>query len=103
MYCSQVKVEPKAAVVREEEARAQEKAAAAKAIKDECEADLAEVRLITCCHGPSLANAWITQDDRQWGPEEGNHCQGANGFNTCSWLGQFGLVSSCLSLRGACC
>lgn len=39
----QVVVEPKAAVVREEEARAQEKAAAAKAIKDECEADLAEV------------------------------------------------------------
>lgn len=39
----QVKVEPKAAIVREEEARAQEKAAAAKAIKDECEADLAEV------------------------------------------------------------
>lgn len=36
-------VEPKAAVVKEEEARAQEKAAAAKAIKDECEADLAEV------------------------------------------------------------
>jgi hypothetical protein len=39
----QVVVEPKAAIVREEEARAQEKAAAAKAIKDECEADLAEV------------------------------------------------------------
>eukprot|EP00879_Flechtneria_rotunda_P029523 GHRR01031937.1.p2 GENE.GHRR01031937.1~~GHRR01031937.1.p2 ORF type:complete len:413 (+),score=155.94 GHRR01031937.1:2862-4100(+) len=37
-----VVVEPKAAVVRGEEARAQEKAAAAKAIKDECEADLAE-------------------------------------------------------------
>jgi hypothetical protein len=36
-------VEPKAAIVREEEARAQEKADAAKAIKDECEADLAEV------------------------------------------------------------
>jgi hypothetical protein len=31
-------------IVREEEARAQEKADAAKAIKDECEADLAEVR-----------------------------------------------------------
>lgn len=29
--------------MREEEARAQEKADAAKAIKDECEADLAEV------------------------------------------------------------
>ena len=29
--------------MREEEAKAQEKAAAAKAIKDECEADLAEV------------------------------------------------------------
>jgi hypothetical protein len=38
-----VAVEPKAAIVREEEARAQEEAAAAKAIKDECEADLAEV------------------------------------------------------------
>lgn len=38
-------VEPKAEIVREEEARAQEKADAAKAIKDECEADLAEVRL----------------------------------------------------------
>lgn len=37
-------VEPKAAIVREEEARAQEKADAAKAIKDECEADLAEVK-----------------------------------------------------------
>ncbi|KAF6263196.1 dynein heavy chain 8 [Scenedesmus sp. NREL 46B-D3] len=37
-----VVVEPKAAVVREGEARAQDKAAAAKAIKDECEADLAE-------------------------------------------------------------
>jgi dynein heavy chain len=36
-------VEPKAAVVREEEARARAAAAAAKAIKDECEADLAEV------------------------------------------------------------
>lgn len=36
-------VEPKAAVVREEEAKAQEKADAAKAIKDECETDLAEV------------------------------------------------------------
>jgi dynein heavy chain len=36
-------VQPKAAVVRDEEARAQEKADAAKAIKDECEADLAEV------------------------------------------------------------
>jgi len=31
-------------IVREEEAKAQEKADAAKAIKDECEADLAEVR-----------------------------------------------------------
>jgi hypothetical protein len=39
----QVEVEPKAAIVQEEEARAKEKAAAAKAIKDECEADLAEV------------------------------------------------------------
>jgi hypothetical protein len=39
----QAEVEPKAAIVREEEAKAQEKAAAAKAIKDECEADLAEV------------------------------------------------------------
>jgi hypothetical protein len=38
-------VEPKAVIVREEEARAQEKADAAKAIKDECEADLAEVRI----------------------------------------------------------
>jgi dynein heavy chain len=37
-------VEPKALVVRKEEAKAQEKADAAKAIKDECEADLAEVR-----------------------------------------------------------
>ncbi|KAI8468854.1 MAG: dynein heavy chain 8 [Monoraphidium minutum] len=35
-------VEPKAAVVAEEEARARSAAAAAKAIKDECEADLAE-------------------------------------------------------------
>lgn len=42
--CLQNVVEPKAVIVREEEARAQEKAVAAKAIKDECEADLAEVR-----------------------------------------------------------
>lgn len=42
-------VEPKAAIVREEEARAQEKADAAKAIKDECEADLAEVRPDSDC------------------------------------------------------
>ncbi|KAJ9535032.1 hypothetical protein QJQ45_029705, partial [Haematococcus lacustris] len=34
-------VEPKAAIVKEEEAKAQEAADAAKAIKDECEADLA--------------------------------------------------------------
>lgn len=39
-------VEPKAAIVREEEAKAQEKADAAKAIKDECEADLAEVSFL---------------------------------------------------------
>lgn len=38
-----VEVEPKAAVVAEEQARAQAAADAAKAIKDECEADLAEV------------------------------------------------------------
>lgn len=36
-------VEPKAAVVAEEEAKARAAASAAKAIKDECEADLAEV------------------------------------------------------------
>eukprot|EP00798_Chlamydomonas_sp_ICE-L_P012762 gene12762-16013_t len=35
-------VEPKAAIVNTEQAKAQEKADAAKAIKDECEADLAE-------------------------------------------------------------
>lgn len=35
-------VEPKAAIVKVDEAKAQEKADAAKAIKDECEADLAE-------------------------------------------------------------
>ena len=49
-------VEPKAAIVREEEARAQEKADAAKAIKDECEADLAEVSTpvahLGCAHAP---------------------------------------------------
>lgn len=39
-------MEPKAAIVREEEAKAQEKADAAKAIKDECEADLAEVSFL---------------------------------------------------------
>ena len=39
-------VEPKAAVVRVEEARAQEKAAAARSIKDECESDLAEARAV---------------------------------------------------------
>lgn len=38
-------VEPKAAVVREEEARARASADAARAIKEECEADLAEVGL----------------------------------------------------------
>lgn len=36
-------VEPKAAIVREEEKKAQDKADAAKAIKDECEADLSQV------------------------------------------------------------
>lgn len=39
-------MEPKTAIVREEEAKAQEKADAAKAIKDECEADLAEVSVL---------------------------------------------------------
>jgi hypothetical protein len=45
-------VEPKAAVVREEEARARAAADAARAIKDECEADLAEVG--ACVHGWGL-------------------------------------------------
>lgn len=46
-------VEPKAAVVKVDEAKAQESADAAKAIKHECEADLAEVRahiIYSRCH-----------------------------------------------------
>lgn len=53
-------VEPKAAIVREEEARAQEKADAAKAIKDECEADLAEVGCLVDKHMAWAPPAFVT-------------------------------------------
>lgn len=46
--------------MREEEAKAQEKADAAKAIKDECEADLAEVGVLLACLRRSPCLACVT-------------------------------------------
>ena len=49
-----------AAIVKADEANAQEKANAAKAIKDECESDLAEVR---CSQGNGLSTRIMSLTD----------------------------------------